>query len=129
MKRYGEYPYLECSSSGDCRFSAFFARIKSLDNRSIEDLYQAFKIFSDGSTGLTWKEAKGRRAVNMKDAHIYYSKLWDMYISENPELMHILMQQSGLQNRYAREGTCNQAQELWRIRKAEVVKDAYANMF
>jgi hypothetical protein len=66
MVKHGVAPYLECSSKGDKRFSAFYARIKAKKNKSIEELYQAFKIFDDGSTGLDWREAKGRKCVNQK---------------------------------------------------------------
>ena len=34
-------------------------------NRATID--QAAKVFEDGRTGLTWREAKGRRAVNMAE--------------------------------------------------------------
>ena len=52
MIRHGSPPYLECSSKGDKRFSAFSARIRARGNRSIEEVYQAAKVFSDGTTGL-----------------------------------------------------------------------------
>jgi hypothetical protein len=53
MIQHGTAPFLECSSRGDRRFSAFAARIKSRGNKSIEEIYQAAKRFEDGSTGLT----------------------------------------------------------------------------
>lgn len=52
MVRHGEAPFLECSSRGDQRFSAFSARLRSQGGRSIEEVYQAAKVFEDGSTGL-----------------------------------------------------------------------------
>ena len=52
MIKHGTAPFWECSSKGDKRFSAFYARV---DGRSIEEQYQAAKIFEDGSTGLTWR--------------------------------------------------------------------------
>ncbi len=58
---YGKAPFLECSSRGDKRFSAFYAKV---NGRTIEEQYQEVKIFEDGSTGLNWKYAKGRRAIN-----------------------------------------------------------------
>jgi len=63
MIKYGCAPYLECSSKGYKRFSAFYANIKCLNNRSIEYIYQASKIFEDGSTNLSWEEAKGEKPV------------------------------------------------------------------
>lgn len=113
MIKHGEPPYLECSSKGDKRFSAFYAKIQG---DTIESLYQASKVFEDGSTGLSWREAKGRKAVNQKEAAMYYSFLWDLYIENNPELLHILKKASGLSDVFGQEGHCCQATELWRIR-------------
>lgn len=45
MIRIGDPPYLECSSKGDKRFSAYFARLKSHNNSSVEEVYQAAKVF------------------------------------------------------------------------------------
>lgn len=117
MIRYGEAPYLECSSKGDKRFSAFYARLKV--GKSIEELYQSFKIFDDGSTGLHWREAKGRKAINQKEAAEFYSQLWDVYIDEHPELLKVLKQATGLSDIFGQEGHCCQATELWRIKGKE----------
>jgi hypothetical protein len=114
--KYGNRPYLECSSNGDKRFSAFWACIESRGNKSIEELYQASKIFEDGSTGLSWREAKGRRAVNAEECARFYSKLWDEYIAENPKLLEDLKAVSGLSDMFGQPGHCCQATELWRIR-------------
>lgn len=76
MVRHGEAPFLECSSRGDQRFSAFSARLRSHGGRSIEEVYQAAKVFEDGSTGLGWRDAKGKRAVNMPEVRRLYSRLW-----------------------------------------------------
>lgn len=116
MIRHGSAPFLECSSRGDRRFSAFYARIKARSGRSIEEIYQSAKIFEDGSTGLTWREAKGRRAVNQPECAEIYSRLWDEYISENPSLIDILRAASGLSDIFGQAGHCCQATELWRIR-------------
>ena len=113
MIKHGEAPYLECSSKGDKRFSAFYAKV---NGKSIEDSYQASKIFEDGSTGLTWKEAKGRLPINMDYCRRYYSRLWDAYIIANPNLKEVLRQASGLSDIFGQEGHCCQATELWRIR-------------
>jgi len=118
MLKYGEPPYLECSTKGDKRFSAFCAKIKQYENKSIEQLYQAFKVFTNGETGLHWRQAKGRCAVNQKDASVYYATLWDIYIKENPELLIVLKNSSGLSDIFGKEGSCCQTTELWRIRNA-----------
>lgn len=119
---HGVPPYLECSSAGDRRFSAFYAKINGL---SIEERYQAFKVFrtlrtadnpSGYVTGQSWREAKGRRAVNAEEAAALYSGLWDMYIAEHPELLEVLRAATGLSDKFGQPGHVCQATELWRIR-------------
>ena len=117
MIKHGEAPYLECSSRGDKRFSAFYARLKIYDNRSIEEIYQARKVFEDGSTGLTWRQAKGRKPVNVDEVRRLYSYLWDMYIIENPELLQVLLDASGVSDMFGQKDHQCQATELWRIRQ------------
>ena len=119
MIKHGVAPFLECSTKGDRRFSAFAARIKSLNNRSIEEMYQAYKIFDiNGKTvsKLSWQEAKGKKAINQEDCNKWYSELWDKYIQENPELKQVLKNASGLSDMFGQPGHCCQATELWRIR-------------
>jgi hypothetical protein len=113
MIKHGEAPYLECSSKGDKRFSAFHAKVSG---RSIEDRYQASKVFEDGTTGLSWREAKGRLPVNMDYCRRYYSWLWDEYIIANPSLLKVLREATGLSDTFGQEGHVCQATELWRIR-------------
>lgn len=116
MIRHGTAPFLECSSKGDARLSAFSARLRSHAGRSIEEIYQAAKVFEDGSTGLTWRQAKGRRAVNMTEVRELYGRLWDGYIDENPHLLDVIREASGLSDIFGQPGNACQATELWRIR-------------
>lgn len=116
MIKHGETPYLECSSKGDKRFSAFYARIKNRDNKTIEDIYQAAKIFDDGSTNLHWRQAKGKKAVNIKETQALYSTLWDEYIQENKNLISVITSSAGLSDVFGQAGHACQATELWRIR-------------
>ncbi len=118
MIRCGNPPYFECSSKGDKRFSAFSARIRGRGNRSIEEIYQAAKVFESGETGLSWRAAKGRKAVNQVEVAALYARLWDEYIAENPDLKATLMAADGLQDLFGQAGHCCQATELWRIRCA-----------
>ena len=120
MIRHGEAPFLECSSKGDKRFSAFYARVKKYGNKTIEELYQAAKVFEDGSTGLTWREAKGRKAVNAEETARLYRKLWQRYIKENPRMLKVLIDASGLSDIFGQEGHMCQATELWRIRRKAI---------
>lgn len=120
--RHGKAPFLECSSKGDKRYSAFFARIKRRNNKTIEEIYQASKVFEDGSTGLNWKQAKGKNAVNIEECRRLYSELWDMYIAENPDLLVPLCAASGVSDIFGQPGRACQATELWRIR-CSILKD------
>lgn len=116
MIYHGKPPFLECSSAGDKRFSAFYARIKGRGNRTIEEMYQAAKVFSCGATGLSIKEAKGLKPINGPEVRALYACLWDEYITENPDLLPVLRAASGLSDRFGRRGSVCQATELWRIR-------------
>lgn len=116
MIYHGTPPFLECSSAGDKRFSAFYARIAGRGGQTIETIYQATKVFSCGATGLSIKEAKGKRAINGRELVILYATLWDEYIAENPDLLPVLQAATGLSDRFGRRGSVCQATELWRIR-------------
>lgn len=118
MIRIGAAPYIECSSAGYKRFSAFHACVRRYGCQSIEALYQARKVFADGRTGLTWQEAKGRAPVNMDECRRWYVHLWAQYIVENPDLIPILLAASGLQDRFGQAGHCCQATALWEVRSA-----------
>jgi hypothetical protein len=118
MIKHGEAPFLECSSKGDRRLSAFSARLRKYGGKSIEEIYQAAKIFEGGETRLTWQQAKGRKALNMAEVVLLYSRLWDEYIEENPDLLTLIRSASGLSDVFGQPGHCCQATELWRIRNA-----------
>ena len=122
MVRHGKPPYLECSSKGEKRLSAFYARPSILNGKSIEEAYQWRKRFADGSTGLTWREAKGRKAVNITEVRELYSELWDAYIAENHDLAAMICRASGLSDIYGKKGSACQATELWRIRTSLLEK-------
>ncbi len=120
MLRYGKEPFLECSSKGDKRFSAFWARLKT--GKSIEETYQAAKIFEDGSTGLDWREAKGRRCVNQEEVDSLYDELWNRYLDENPDLKQPLIEATGISDIFGQVGHNCQATTLWKIRKNLLAK-------
>lgn len=115
MVRHGSAPYLECSTKGDKRFSAFCAHVKRY-NGTIEKLYQAAKVFDCGATGLSWREAKGRHPINANYCAAWYAHLWDQYIWENPNLLDVLKQSPGLSDVFGQQGHQCQASELWRIK-------------
>lgn len=116
MLKRGNSPFLECSTRGDKRFSPFFAYLKGY-TKSIEDLYQGAKVFQDGSTGLTWRQAKGKKCINKEEVTELYEYLWEQYIIENPEYKDIITKASGLSDKFGNEGGVCQADTLWRIRQ------------
>lgn len=122
MLKVGTSPYYECSSKGDKRFSAFWARLRCLGNKSIEEVYQAAKVFEDGSTGLSWKEAKGRKPVNADDVRKLYSELWDEYFRENPDLVDVIADKTGFSDIYGQSGHACQAEEVYRIQQEHKLK-------
>ena len=129
MLRFGEAPYLECSSKGDRRLSAFYARVKKYGNMSIETLYQRYKVFEGGQTGLSWQEAKGKCPINIQECRKYYEHLWILYIYENPELQEILKKATGFSDVFGQKGHACQAEELWRIRERLLQAEQFNEAF
>ncbi len=118
MLRFGADPILECSSKGDRRFSALYARIRFRGNRTIEELYQARKlILIDGQyiSGLSVKEAKGKSCVNIEDARLFYRQLWAEYFHENPELYEVIRPYRGFSDVFGQVNHACQAEEIWLI--------------
>ena len=112
---FGQEPVLECSSRGDKRFSAFYARIRRRNNQSIEELYQGYKLFPGMVQGLSTKEAKGKYPINMEACREFYSLLWDEYFRENPELLEVIRQYNGFSDIFGQPGRVCQAEEIYRI--------------
>lgn len=115
MVRHGSPPYLECSSRGDQRFSAFHARPSSLKGKSIEEAYQGMKVLADGSTGLPWRMVKGRKAVNQQECARAYRLWWEEWIKEE-NLLGLLQSSPGLSDLFGQLGHVCQATVLWEIR-------------
>jgi len=115
MIKHGIAPFLECSSRGDRRFSAFYAKPKSLQGKSIEEAYQAMKIFEDGSTGLHWKKSKGKKAINQEDCAIAYANWWAEWVYQE-NLLSTLKAATGLSDIFGQVGHVCQATVLWNIR-------------
>ena len=114
MVRHGVAPFLECSSRGDKRFSAFYAKIGGV---SIEEQYQTAKVFEEG-VDLHWRERQGCKALNADECAVLYAYLWDRYMRAHPELLDVLRAATGLSDVFGKAGHCCQATELWRIRNA-----------
>jgi hypothetical protein len=118
MITFGSHPVLECSSRGDRRFSAFFARIKWRNNKSIEEIYQGYKLFPGMIQGLSIKEAKGKTPINIEACRKLYSQLWDEFFLENPELLLVIKEYNGFSDIFGQPGRACQAEEIYRIRQS-----------
>lgn len=84
-QRYGGY---ECSSKGDKRFSALYAK---LGDRTIEEIYQCdVKGFNPG--GINWRDYKGQKpfGASYKDLLECYVDLWRNWASINKDLIEEL---------------------------------------
>ena len=92
---------LECSSKGDKRYSAFYAKTTVFGkNDSIENHHQLSKRFGN-SVPSTWRDSKGKKAthfnINSKDIDVkhlssFYKLLWCKYLDEHPELVQYAKQ-------------------------------------
>jgi hypothetical protein len=82
--------------------------------KSIEELYQGAKVFEDGSTGLSPREAKGKKAVNMDYCAQLYDELWFKYLDENPELVEVLRKYKGYSDMFGRPGCQCQALSIYK---------------
>lgn len=118
MITFGSIPFLECSSKGERRLSAFYARIKRRNSKSIEELYQSFKLFPGMIQCLPIKESKGKHPINMEACRIFYSQLWDEYLKENPDLLELIKQYNGFSDIFGKPGSVCQAEEIYRIRQS-----------
>lgn len=118
MVVFGSQPVLECSSRGDKRFSAFYARLRWRGGKSIEELYQGYKLFPGMIQGLSVKEAKGKTPINIDQCRAFYSQLWDEYFQENPDLLEVIASYNGFSDIFGQPGRACQAEEIYRIRQS-----------
>ena len=118
MLVFGNPPILECSSKGDRRFSAFYARIRRRGNQSIEELYQGYKLFEGYQQGLSIKDAKGKQPINMEQCRALYRQLWWEYFQENPHLLEVISPYHGFSDIFGKAGSVCQAEEIYRIHQS-----------
>jgi hypothetical protein len=89
--RYSTNGY-ECSSTGDKRFSAFYA--KSNNGKTIEEVYQLdIKGYRSVSNDLM--SGKGKPplcALTRQELYLRYRDLWCVYFEENPDLLLEIME-------------------------------------
>lgn len=92
---------LECSSKGDNRYSAFYARVKVFNKvDSIENHYQLSKRIGN-FVPKTWRDVKGKTPthfhINGKDYDLkyfscWYKLLWVKYLDQHLELVEYAAQ-------------------------------------
>jgi hypothetical protein len=116
MVRFGVPPFLDCSGDGDRRCNAVHARIRGRRHRSIDEIYRSVKPFRGKLIGLPRPEARRLIEIHRQEVKDLYAALWDEYISENPQLLDVLCDASGLIDRTADPRQPSGAEELWRIR-------------
>ena len=119
MVRRGIEPFLECSSKGDRRFSAFHAMIGKFP---IEAYYQSYKNGAKAGDVLPeWRTFKGLPPTHpnppsIENCRRFYKHLWNCYLLENPELkQHILDNYKGLTDVFGREGNVCQSAALYEL--------------
>lgn len=114
--KFGSEPYLECSSKGDKRFSAFYARVDYHGvTKSIEEWYQCHKILPDGTRVRNWRDGKGKLAINIDECRALYEGCWKKYFEQNPELLDVIKEYNGFSDVYGQEGHACQAEEIYRV--------------
>ena len=92
---------LECSSAGDTRFSAYYARVRLFGKtKTIEEWYQLSKRFGKIKP-MSVREAKGKAPTHLiingqrYSAHFlsqWYKLLWLKYLDDHPELVKFASQ-------------------------------------
>ena len=105
---------LECSSRGDRRFSALFAKVTIKGKeQSIEEWYQGAKRTADGK-----KAGKGKPfdyildpftgdKLQASDASALYQGLWITYLNHNPDLVEYASQFDEFHDMFKGEHTVN----------------------
>jgi len=131
---------LECSSAGDKRFSALFAKVTLFgEEQTIEEWYQYSKRFGIKDVkNYHWKQIKGMSKwlkishiringykYDAKYLHTWYKTLWLIYLNKNPELVEYLKQFDEYNDRFKEKGHICQAdviRQYMRNRKSLVLE-------
>jgi len=115
--RFAIVKILECSTKGDVRFSALYAKVSVFGKEdSIENHYQLSKRFPEAPK--TWREAKGKKAVYLEINGLklstnfltqWYYCLWLKYLDQHPRLVEYAQQFEDFQDFFAKTGTNSQS--------------------
>jgi hypothetical protein len=115
---------LECSSIGDKRFSALYAKVKAFNKvDTIENHYQLAKVFDGHYQGSHWSDIKGKKSkvkemtltgirlngidYNLKFLSQWYSLLWLRFLDKRPEHVKFLSQFDDFSDVFKGKGTEN----------------------
>lgn len=112
MTRWARYGGYECSTRGDRRFSALYARMP--DGRTIEEHYQCdVKGYQPG--GRDWRLGKGKPGLRPGiDLWAEYLALWRVWARNHPTVLEELRQHPLLSDSFAKT-PINQAHALSEI--------------
>lgn len=118
----GTEPFLEVRKShgADGRFDDRVARVFWFGGRNIATVYQTTKqVEIDGVVRnyLPLSETEGLPVLNQEECNAVYSKCWDVYFEENPNIIDILNEYNGFTDADGIEGQPSAAIELLRIKQ------------
>lgn len=96
-----ELRVLECSTKGDRRYSAFYAKVKVFGvKKSIEEHYQLSKVLKNNISVSLMEDIKGKKPIYFKIKNIrydikylsaWYKLLWVKYLVQHNELIQKAM--------------------------------------
>lgn len=115
---------LECSSTGDRRMSAFYAKVNFLFSQgTIEDFYQGAKRFNGEQ--LSTKEAKGetptsfvilKKEYSVEQLSMFYDYLWTLYFVQNPHYLDYINQFETFTDKFKGSSVNCQADTIQKIK-------------
>lgn len=113
---------LNCSSRGDKRFSAFYARVSVFSKiDSIENHFQLSKRINGRPAPTTWRDMKGKRPdyfvvgqhrIPAELLSAWYALLWVKYLDAHPELVQYAKGFDSFYDPFAKPGRNNQAEVI-----------------
>ena len=122
MRSFGIPPFLEISSKGNTPLlNSYYVRVKKFGNRTIEEVVQANKVFTDGQTGLGVKEAQAKNSmrisiINEEETMNLTNTLWLTHLMCNAKAQELLTDCTGISDIYASETNKVNVETLWRLR-------------
>lgn len=129
---------LECSSAGDKRFSAFYAKVDLFGKYdTIENHYQSSKIFIVDGQMQGLDKPKGKRPacmvirnsfIDVKYLTPFYRLLWFIYLDNNPDLVTYLSRFDNFTDKFAGKKVVNSQADAIRMYMQEDWADCMASV-